>query len=1013
MAALGTPAVNNYDGVFDSRGELDRLTRGMQFNGSPLDRQQEIQSYAFGAPNNTKYRTEFDRWHPTYSLREAYGDQLVFLGTFVTGLTYYDNNEYMLQEPHGLPLVITEEQNWRWDEIIFDLPYVDVVPHEGPYRHVRARKQSGMATTQRRGLGIDIEHDWFMHPAGRTHFYRHVQQTKNGFLYTMVMCAFSQLIKARSAHVQYLRDIGALKVNNVFELHMQKAQNAFPFIKSAQGTVRELNEVETALIARGSALETIHLEAHAGIYFQGAGKENQQYMYAGERSSNWFYYNPSKSDSIPGRGYTVKYAKFPVEIARINPLRRTRVHGEYYTMFGLPLNRVDYATYKSTDRSISIYNYDMDSWHNIDLEDAIKESMAFDQLGNLLRSARMIEPGVQDPVGSLFAHTAGAGEQPCLGDLFEHVFPPKLCIAVARSIQAKGDAARLNAAQVVVNMSLIADANAAILAAGAALPAGVAVPAAGVVGGVRAAIARLAGGQQQAVAQQQAIQFAAQRPQGGFDPRGAIRGDMKQHLSSDDHYYGIMVSESPQSTPTQTTQETLNATQMHEANTTVFAGSQNLEHYNNIFSKLPTPSSKEKFVSKIYSAPKEQIGATLANIATISRTTQKQTAADLIAAIDNIPDAEVTSASATSSSSSSALPQSENTIGLYRGDEIKSTDAGFIPINCVTGEVMHHNANKMREGTTMHTIASMSHNIGVPLFTRLPAAVDGNAAVQASNMGRMVNDIRAHGENELTALAIVIAHIRITQQNLLALVYNDILYPLGHLIMRALISTISATALMGRFGRAVGFSPMSTVDAMFGDDVDVKRHTVNYSAYMTSIVYSSDPYFVRDDLFPIAQRGGFGVKWFKPADVQGMVAYRFDPVKRDMSRPSIFPLFTTYNVQTIRPCIDIRGRLTSIPGAAAAVPEDVDFITHYPASIATLVGGPNNVTPDPYSNGTAYNSVVFVGTHRTYNPYTKLHNRIVRGKGYFGENIYPGCRVVLDKGGVLEDQGYAALEVPF
>jgi hypothetical protein len=958
MAMMGAVPTQGL-GFFESRGELDRMTRGVNFNGDDLGRQKEVMSYAFGTPNNTKWEPAMERQHATYSPREYYQDRIVFLGTFVTGVIYYSNNQYMLQEPDGLPLVVTNEQKWRWDEILFDLPYVDIVPHEGSFRHVRARKQQGSATTQRRGLGIIIEHDWFMTPAGQVQFGRHVQQLSNAFLYTHVLCAFNQLVKARSAHVTYLREMNRLSVNNVYEMYMQKASLTFPFMRSAQGTRQEVNAVIDALASRNSSLETIHMDVSAGGYFQGQGKENQQYIYAGNRANNWFYQNPSDVKKMPGTDFRVRIATFPDEIGRINPLRRVRITGEYYTMFGLPLDRIDYASYKTSDRSISIYNYDLDNFESISLEDVLDNSMIFTEQGELEPPHKF-----DDPSGMLFRY--GGANAVSFLDLSEQVFPAKLCAAMVNSVVAKGDAHTQNVISTIHAF---------------------------------------------------AFEEEVERPRRLIDinefPSNPmtreIAGDMKSKLSDDNHYYGVFLNQTQTST-SETQQQKLKPDDMHKEITTRLASNPDqLDQYGGVVEKIPAQSFRDSFIAKIHAMSPEQIGSSLSNISNIARTVTPKTMNTLYSAIDKLPGVEVTSASATTTTttSSSSTTDGKFTPVLVSGKEIKSSSSSFLPLDLYMHTPTSHSSASVKSGSAYHEVIERMHNIGVRLHP------NSFGEKNAESRGKRWREVVALSNSDLgAALGYAILSLRITEHNLRLLLHNDVLFPFGALVIRAFISMVTATALMGKFGRSCGFSPMSTVDAMFGDDVDVKRHAVNYSAYMTSIVYAPDSYLVRDDLFVVALRGGFGTKWFNKDSIDELVGNLYDMVLRNMTRPSIFPLMTTYNIRKLSPVIDMRGKFTSVTGVVAEGVEDVHFITHKPVLIQRITGLQSATTPDPYADSVGYNSICYIGTHFTYHPTKKDHSRVVCGKGWFGQNIYTGCRTKIDNWSVLEEQDYAKSECP-
>ncbi len=257
---------------------------------------------------------------------------------------------------------------------------MDIEPEEGTYRIARSSMETDSATVHRYGMGLYNEHGFLFTPAGIAHFHRQVLQIYRSMRRTMELSALYALINSRDREFTYELQHGRFSTDDWLDFAREQATDYGSCQKSAKSLIQRVTNAINTLNSRGFKANTIIAPHTGGKYFVGTGSEMTDYNIAGPDGPRRTFQNPEKVKSF--MGLPVFHTKPYIDGAKRNPIDpfiRTRMHGEFYKMYGLRADKIDPINYRTSQRDIKIYCWKADDEVTLSFRSLIMNHFAWDK----------------------------------------------------------------------------------------------------------------------------------------------------------------------------------------------------------------------------------------------------------------------------------------------------------------------------------------------------------------------------------------------------------------------------------------------------------------------------------------------------------------------------------------------------------------------------------------------------------------------------------------------------------
>ncbi len=300
-------------------------------------------------------------------------------------------NQFLIQTI--LPLQVTDKIQFSWTKFVFK-PYL---PNKMPYfsvaRFVKGETESREAALVRVGLGFTLEQNFMATRLGQIFYLQHMKQISQAFLEQLQADAIiallnadmwdkDKLARARSANGRAYVDQAKTVMEREVALwnYMQKTENAWS----------QLNYwVDSKVGMYTTERLTTWITDHRVVGFRDHVPRDQ---------TNYYIHGPGNQDNIrrgvqytevDAQGNTVYCTRgFRIDDRpEFNPLESLQQTGEFY--MGIDLPTTDYTIYTTRDRSVSIYNEDLDQMCQISLTQMIDNCQRFWRNGDLLQTNQL------------------------------------------------------------------------------------------------------------------------------------------------------------------------------------------------------------------------------------------------------------------------------------------------------------------------------------------------------------------------------------------------------------------------------------------------------------------------------------------------------------------------------------------------------------------------------------------------------------------------------------------------
>jgi hypothetical protein len=355
-------------GTFDAVQDYDPISVGTTpAGGDPF-------GIFFGDPPHPYRTSAYDRHSRTsFNLPEAYLGQNLFLKDTLEQLVLTDETWYTTV---ALPIFQTDQVSVAWNKWEFNAHVTGLVPEQGVSRLVSSVPTSRTESFLRRGLALQLEHGFMSTARGRANYFQSIRQIANAVNETNNFGVLSAYLSAHDYKKQWQRQHGYHRASN-FSRHLQRECNHWAILQKTKFGMEKLDAdiVEDMNRYKGRADMWI-LPTRLSVYLRLVRSEKTDYYLAGSQGPR------NVGDSIEpfatfNRNRVYIARTFDIdERGTIDLLRRQRQIGEYNLMVDRYYDE-DYAKYKSVERSVIVYDQDIDNWAKVDLNMAIKYCKLF------------------------------------------------------------------------------------------------------------------------------------------------------------------------------------------------------------------------------------------------------------------------------------------------------------------------------------------------------------------------------------------------------------------------------------------------------------------------------------------------------------------------------------------------------------------------------------------------------------------------------------------------------------
>ena len=305
--------------------------------------------------------------------------------------TLLTNNNFLIQTI--LPLQVTDNINPRWTKFVFK-PYL---PNKMPYysvaRFVKGETQSREAALVRVGLGFTLEQNFMATPLGQIFYLQHMKQISQAFLEQLQADAIIALLEAdmwAADAASRRRDINGKAFVDQAKVIMEREVNLWNYMQKTENAWAQLNYWVDSHVAlfTNEKLNTWIIDHRIDGFRKHVPRDQTDFYLFGPGNQNnlrtgvqYFTRDELGNTIYSTRGYRLD------DRPEFNPLEGLQQTGEFY--LGVDLPTLDYNTYTTRDRSISIYNEDLDAMAMLSLNDMIDNCQRFDAKGNLLSTNQL------------------------------------------------------------------------------------------------------------------------------------------------------------------------------------------------------------------------------------------------------------------------------------------------------------------------------------------------------------------------------------------------------------------------------------------------------------------------------------------------------------------------------------------------------------------------------------------------------------------------------------------------
>lgn len=345
-----------------------------------------IESYLGPMPQMGRIDPYQERNVQFFTLPDAKKGESAYLGQTVIDLLHTVGLTEITRSI--LPLYPYEGLTVHWEQFILNAHLLELNPYTTRAHAVTQKRNINRANLVRRGIEAEFEGDFLKTDRGRASFLGALRQITNATKQTMHYDGLRALINCHRRQNHLMKKTTPPGVSDIEKFLDVDIARFAGMIKEKNFMAKLHTEANKEMEQRGGEADTYIMDEEVAIYQGLVRDEVTDYYIAGQDGPDRI--NKGLKRPLEPRAMVVdcpviilkKKLIQGIPESEVAAASRVRQIGEYYKMMD---NVADYSTYTSKERSILIYDRDVDDMVEITLEDAIYHNGAWDTNGKLRR----------------------------------------------------------------------------------------------------------------------------------------------------------------------------------------------------------------------------------------------------------------------------------------------------------------------------------------------------------------------------------------------------------------------------------------------------------------------------------------------------------------------------------------------------------------------------------------------------------------------------------------------------
>jgi hypothetical protein len=900
-----------------------------------------------------------------WNMPENYIGQNIVLRDTVEDLMLTAKSDFWTERI--LPWFKTDQIHVQWTQWENNPHYMGITPHQAPSRTVTQKRTIRRASIVRRGIAAEFEHDFVRTPLGRTSFMASLAQMARSVQETANVECLRALLNCQRYNMALVRSSGIVPDGDL-DAWLDRQRDQFMCVQKDERGLLELNKridiemeqwggrADVWIIGR-EVMDYMQLVPPLFTEFDKGGPEAVARLQGRPQNGSARGDTMGNVKSLQPEGFIAGTPTYIAKSMCVDTIRKAELLSEISEIgiYNLMIDRShDYMTYTSKDRSLRVYDNTLDTWVDLELEDAIRNCVVWQpngELDNSIFTGRARD--VRDMETDFLSHVVGGQRRniTLVGDMDSRWIGAGHFIKAAKSMLVRA----LNG-----NRDRIREALNGTTAT--AVPVAVSDSLATMFGdaitiGFGAAAAYGFG-------------TAAQRDGGGLALESELGSSSR--LEKEQEFLSDVVG--------------------------------------GVFKPGSSAAAKKDAIANDKNKPWEARATEIKNliIATQADDPSALTVNKNVKQIDSWfgrISKEFTDELQTAAASAAAVAQNLQSFPI--GSKLP---AGFKWVDPASARFDARSAYSSMVGRQVDPGArTNSMSTEVPAVDRTARAAYSTAP--GSQLSGAIDNIAGHCYKIhqtaeapiIKALAIYFAHLKVNRDNLLNLCSNNIYVPLGFLLLRPHCTYKTRFAIKMLSDGGTGYTFFGHSDMQIEHEAARKVGLMHYTCYLSSVVFAPKNVFVADKIYCEKYLGGMGTD-FWTAD------YYKKSIKRTVRSIICVPLPPAWQHRNMEPKIDVRGRWYT-EMRLKLVEQDRYDKPLYPGAgrISHLLGWSDTKRADKQSNRSniPFNTVCWQGMEWYWNSVSGKYDDYTVEQGHMGPKVGPGCADVRNgKRMFYADPGY-------
>lgn len=291
----------------------------------------------------------------------------------------------------AMPWYRTDNIHLQWTEWENNAHYMGITPHQATSNVVTQKRSIRKADMVRRGIAAEFENDFVGTALGRTSFMASLGQMARSVQETANVEVIRALLGCHRYQQAYIRKHGIVREGEL-DLWWQRKAERFMIVQKSDFGMEQINtfvdqdqekynaKANIWILGR-EIMDYCSLVPEGKIYYAYGGQEAvdringrpQNGTAAGNTMGNIKSIQPERL--VAGTPVFIAKSQNVDSVGQADLLSRTTEVGVFNTQID---KTQDFTSYKSSDRTIRVYDNDIDDWAEITLEDAVENCIIWD-----------------------------------------------------------------------------------------------------------------------------------------------------------------------------------------------------------------------------------------------------------------------------------------------------------------------------------------------------------------------------------------------------------------------------------------------------------------------------------------------------------------------------------------------------------------------------------------------------------------------------------------------------------